>query len=422
MAQGHTAETVEALTKQINKAAEALTKYHVRTSKSLVTDDDFVWLSIVNWVSTARPKTWRPRPIRLPNPLYSENDTCFIVKSDQSYVKVFDEIGFHFGQVLPISQLRREYQEPDAKRKLFHSYDLFLADQRISHLLPRALGKQFLVQKKDPLLVHFSTNQQVLSKTIKNKLKSTLVFSSTGTVSAFKIARVSFTAEQITANIIAALKNIHLFVRGGWKNIRQLGVKTDVAPTLPFYAWVPTSPADIDWPHPKKKAPVGKESISASHTREVQLPKWPSSTKEPSRKRTSPKPSGLQSSPAQPDKKKTASKNSPGRKLVFKAPENNTTQVPKETTKEPAKETMKEEPKETPQEKPNEVTQETLPEKVTSAPAVSSSNTQTPIETPTITKPQEVDSDGEVEIVGAESSGDSEVELVDKEPDSDEEL
>jgi ribosome biogenesis protein UTP30 len=50
--------------------------------------------------------------------------------------------------VLGVSKLRSNYKTYEARRKLFKSFDLFLADRRVLLLLPALLGKPFYEKKK----------------------------------------------------------------------------------------------------------------------------------------------------------------------------------------------------------------------------------------------------------------------------------
>lgn len=57
-------------------------------------------------------------------------------------------IGLVSFQVIPYKCLVLEYQPYEAKRNLSNMYDIFLADDRITHRLPTLLGKNFLARKK----------------------------------------------------------------------------------------------------------------------------------------------------------------------------------------------------------------------------------------------------------------------------------
>lgn len=52
-------------------------------------------------------------------------------------------VHFRFFQIVPLKELKLEYQPFEAKRNLSNLSDVFLADARIIRLLPKLLGKNF---------------------------------------------------------------------------------------------------------------------------------------------------------------------------------------------------------------------------------------------------------------------------------------
>ena len=58
-------------------------------------------------------------------------------------------------KVIEVTKLRKIYKSYESRRKLLGSYDMFLADDRITSLLPRLLGKKFFENKKFVFLLFF---------------------------------------------------------------------------------------------------------------------------------------------------------------------------------------------------------------------------------------------------------------------------
>lgn len=56
-------------------------------------------------------------------------------------------------QVIPITKLKTNYKSYELKRRLSQSYDVFLTDRRLYHMLPRLLGKKFFEKKKYSRLI-----------------------------------------------------------------------------------------------------------------------------------------------------------------------------------------------------------------------------------------------------------------------------
>jgi hypothetical protein len=50
--------------------------------------------------------------------------------------------------VITILDLKTKYKAYEARRKLAASYDLFLCDDRVTHLLPKIIGKSFIASGK----------------------------------------------------------------------------------------------------------------------------------------------------------------------------------------------------------------------------------------------------------------------------------
>ncbi|CAG8780023.1 10761_t:CDS:2, partial [Acaulospora morrowiae] len=154
-----------------------------KDEQNLLADQvQFVWLI----VSTHRFfDDNRDKPVIIPikHPLYnSSTEICLFTKDPQ---KEFKELvatkGIkHIKKVIGLSKLRKKYKPYEAKRKLCDSYDLFLADNRITHLLPSPLGKSFFEKKKQPIPVELRKPQN-FEKEIDKICGSTFMYFNPGT-------------------------------------------------------------------------------------------------------------------------------------------------------------------------------------------------------------------------------------------------
>merc|ERR1712170_87664 len=82
-------------------------------------------------------------------------DICLFVKDLDKDSRDYEAVSRHYKELLsskgvpditeiiPLQQLKKEYQPFEAKRKLSNHCDIFLADVRIIRLLPKLLGKTF---------------------------------------------------------------------------------------------------------------------------------------------------------------------------------------------------------------------------------------------------------------------------------------
>ena len=50
--------------------------------------------------------------------------------------------------MIPLDKLKTDYKSFESKKHLSAYYDVYLADRRIYHLLPRHLGKSFFIKKR----------------------------------------------------------------------------------------------------------------------------------------------------------------------------------------------------------------------------------------------------------------------------------
>ena len=94
---------------------------------------------------------------KLPHPIYTEgyfSKHCIIVKDPESdYKEKIQDLEIPcIGSVIGYSQLVKDYNTYEEKRKLCKSSDLFFCDYRIYDLLRKPLGKFFYERKKYNLM------------------------------------------------------------------------------------------------------------------------------------------------------------------------------------------------------------------------------------------------------------------------------
>lgn len=111
---------------------------------------------------------------KLPCPIYSENyfsKHCIIVKDPESDFKekVQDLDIPCIGTVIGYTQLIKDHNTYEDKRKLCKAYDLFFCDYRIYDLLRKPLGKCFYEKKKYSL-----SNLDCLSRSTVSRYQPTL--------------------------------------------------------------------------------------------------------------------------------------------------------------------------------------------------------------------------------------------------------
>nr|GMD52307.1 ribosomal L1 domain-containing protein 1-like [Ipomoea batatas] len=195
-----------------------------------------------------------PIKIPLPHPLQSFSDICLIVGDKPTHVlcnttkttlaseavqKTIKSLDIPITRVLKLSNLKSDFKSFSAKRKLYESHDLFLADKRVVHLLPDVLGKPFYKNKKRvpvPVELKADRNWKEEINAVATG-KSTLLCFGTGTCSAVKVGNGKgvMDNQEIVDNVVAAIDAISSLVPKKWAGIRALHLKLLDSVALPIY-------------------------------------------------------------------------------------------------------------------------------------------------------------------------------------------
>ena len=190
------------------------------------------------------PEQGRAKPIRVPIPhsLYRPQDgasICMFVKdnSEELQAKLRKDPVAGLERVVSLSALRRNYKQFSDRRRLMAAHDLFVADDRITPMLTKALGKTFLSKKKQPVAVRLTRGS--LKRNIETARDSTYLFLGWGPCSTVKIARTDFPVEKVVENCLAAVEGIVAKVPRKWKNIQSIHIKSVDSIALPIFNSLP---------------------------------------------------------------------------------------------------------------------------------------------------------------------------------------
>ncbi|CAN4090378.1 unnamed protein product [Withania somnifera] len=222
---------------QVRKAVKALLKWKKLQSKKIhqeeedeeqEVDDNFIYLQLtLNKIPPKQLTT--PHKITLPHPLShpleSFSNICLIIHDKpkkphnsktnldvETVQKKLNSLGIPISKVVKFSKLKSEYKTFEAKRGLYSSYELFLADKRVVHLLEGILGKQFYKKKrKVPVPVDLRGNSN-WKEEIERACSSTLLCLGNGTCSVLKIGRGGMESGEVMENVLAAIDGIVEFV------------------------------------------------------------------------------------------------------------------------------------------------------------------------------------------------------------------
>ena len=198
----------------------------------------------------------------LPNPILTKDiRICLITKDPQRKYKDLvadesfpEELRARIGRVVGVDKLKKKYKTYESQRQLLSQYDVFLADDRVTSILPETLGKVFYKGKaKRPIPVDLKTGAYIakndlaakkdaigtakgVAGEIEKSLSSTLVHMSPSANTSIKIGKLSMTAEQIKQNVETVVaKVVEKYVPQGWKNVRALHIKGPATKALPIW-------------------------------------------------------------------------------------------------------------------------------------------------------------------------------------------
>lgn len=243
----------------------------LNSSETSDSDAEPIWLILTGKKFLTDQQRLKPRKIALPHSLNSSSTTsiCLITPEPQRLFK--DTIAHpsfptslsqRITKVISIEKLEKKYYSFESKRQLRDSYDIFLADDRIITYLAKILGKTFYkTTPKRPIPVRLEASKPKeeknaalpstrprkepsdpksiatplqAAKEIERTLSTAQIHLSPSTTTAIKVGYASFTAEQVAANVEAAIAGLtdNLIA---WRNIRAVHVKGPNTMALPIW-------------------------------------------------------------------------------------------------------------------------------------------------------------------------------------------
>ena len=186
-------------------------------------------------------KTFKGRPIVLPHPFRKLEGTsvCMLVK-DKAEAKKWlgDDYEKHgIQKIISLEQLRKVYNSFQSRRELADMYDVFVADDRIVCMLPKALGKAFYVGAKRPLPIRLAQNEK-LNGSVTTKIEKALrsaYFYLSGVSTSIRIGVSTQTADELMENAAEVLEKAVEHIPGKWKGVQAVFLKSEKSAALPIY-------------------------------------------------------------------------------------------------------------------------------------------------------------------------------------------
>ncbi|KAL6566277.1 hypothetical protein OROGR_001892 [Orobanche gracilis] len=208
--------------------------------------DDFIYLSVTLKKAPPKNLTLEPHRIPLPHSLLcpdgSNLNPCLIVDGKKITVESAQKTLIAQGvpiikRVFKLSKLRSDYKSFELKKKLYDSFDVFLATKNVVSLLPNVLGKVFYKKKrKIPVPVNLNADGSNWKEEIENSFKSSLLWLSSGTCSVVRVGKWGVTESKETVeNVFEAIDRLLEIVPKKWGGIRCFHLKFSNSLAMPIY-------------------------------------------------------------------------------------------------------------------------------------------------------------------------------------------
>ncbi|XP_051175915.1 ribosomal L1 domain-containing protein CG13096-like [Leptopilina boulardi] len=265
---------------QVKKGVTAILKLanaEATSEKSLMADEKLPIFLQVCCIKIPKTPSRQLRML-LPHSLVSPDDDVALIVKDlkkgrrTDYEPTID----HFRQLLdehkckliktiiPVNQIKTEYDQFELKRNLVNSHDFFLIDGRVSGHVARLLGKTFTKRRKLPTSIRMNSND--LKKEIKYALnKTSMQLNSNGNTQVVQVGTTSMPKCQIVENIEAICKSLTKNYPGGWLNIRALRIKTQKSLAIPIYMTMKNK-NEVEAPDVKPKRPKAYKTYEGELT------------------------------------------------------------------------------------------------------------------------------------------------------------
>lgn len=234
---------------QVKAGIKALLLCKKKLKKETFLDhDDMKVMLQISAIKVAPGAVKQTIKLPMPAPFSDSAEVCLFVKDLKRGIRVdhdksvrhwkeaLEEAGVtRITEVMPLRQLKAEYNMFEAKRKLCDAYDVFLSDVRVTRLLPTLLGKHFIVKKKQPVSVNMEAADLV--KELDDALGAAyLHLHNSGACSTVQVGRCGQSEADLENNVLSAVAALRTKFPGGLQNIRSLHLKLDKSPAVPIFA------------------------------------------------------------------------------------------------------------------------------------------------------------------------------------------
>ncbi|XP_013169512.1 PREDICTED: ribosomal L1 domain-containing protein CG13096-like [Papilio xuthus] len=136
--------------------------------------------------------------------------------------------------VLPLRQLKVEYDQFELKRRLLTQHDFIMVDTRVLNHASHLLGKMFF--KKHNMLIPVKVNEKGnIKKDVTVGLRTTMLRLNEGHTSTILVGHTSMAQNDLKENILSLISQLKDRYPGGEANIRAISLKLPLSLSLPLY-------------------------------------------------------------------------------------------------------------------------------------------------------------------------------------------
>lgn len=136
--------------------------------------------------------------------------------------------------ILPVRQLKVEYDQYELKRRLLTQHDFIMVDTRVLNHVSHLLGKMFFKKHNMIIPVRLNENEKI-KKDIDIGLRTAMLRLNIGPTSTIVVGHTGMPREQIKENVLSLIQQLKNKYPGGEANIRSLALKLPLSLSLPLY-------------------------------------------------------------------------------------------------------------------------------------------------------------------------------------------
>lgn len=136
--------------------------------------------------------------------------------------------------IIPIRQLKVEYDQFELKRRLLTQHDFIMVDTRVLSHVSHILGNMFF--KKHNMLIPIRINEEAdLKKSIDLGVRTAILRLSEGETSTVVVGHTGMPQSTVRENVLSVVDQLRTKYPGGEANIRSLSLKLPLSLSLPLY-------------------------------------------------------------------------------------------------------------------------------------------------------------------------------------------